>query len=208
MAGMVGRGDSAPEARAQLLRTFQVYAPFGHVEEADLRRIVDLVASVADPWSRSEPVHLTASAIVAHAASGRVLLRWHERFSRFMQVGGHGDAGEWDPLAIALREAAEETGLSDLRPFERGDRGVASELIHVVVVPVPARSDEPAHEHADLRFLLETDRPDEARPENLTAAVRWVSFDDALQLAAEQNLRVLLERARALLFTRDAGANA
>jgi len=169
------------------------------VEEADLRRIVALVESVADPWSRSEPVHLTASAIVGHAATGRVLLRWHERFGRFMQVGGHGDPGERDPLAIALREAAEETGLSDLRPFERGGSGVAGELIHVVVVPVPGRADEPAHEHADLRFLLETDRPDEARPENSTAPVRWVSFDDALALVGEENLRVLLQRARALL---------
>jgi 8-oxo-dGTP pyrophosphatase MutT (NUDIX family) len=199
MAGMVGSDEGVPGARARLPATLQVYAPSGDVEEADLRRIVHLVESVADPWSRSEPVHLTASAIVAHAASGRVLLRWHERFNRFMQVGGHGDAGERDPLAIALREAAEETGLSDLRPFERGGRGALGQLIHVAVVPVPAHSDESAHEHADLRFLLETDRPDEARPENLTAPVRWVSFDDALELVAEQNLRVLLERARALL---------
>jgi 8-oxo-dGTP pyrophosphatase MutT (NUDIX family) len=35
----------------------------------------------------------------------------------WLQVGGHGDPGEGDPLAIALREAAEETGLSDLVPW-------------------------------------------------------------------------------------------
>ena len=46
----------------------------------------------------------------------RLLLRWHERFNRYQQVGGHGDAGEDDPLGVALREAREETGLTDLRP--------------------------------------------------------------------------------------------
>jgi 8-oxo-dGTP pyrophosphatase MutT (NUDIX family) len=34
-----------------------------------------------------------------------------------LQVGGYGDPGENEPLEIALREAAEETGLSDLVPW-------------------------------------------------------------------------------------------
>jgi 8-oxo-dGTP pyrophosphatase MutT (NUDIX family) len=191
--------DGAVGARAELVATLRGYVPTGDVEEADVGRVLRVLESVADPWSRREPLHLTASAIVVHAASGRVLLRWHERFQRFMQVGGHGDPGEWNPLAIALREAVEETGLPDLRPFERGDRGVGGELIHVVVVPVPARADEAAHEHADLRFLLETAQPDEARPESSAAPVRWVSFGEAVELVGEENLRLLLERARALL---------
>jgi 8-oxo-dGTP pyrophosphatase MutT (NUDIX family) len=169
------------------------------VEKADVLRILRLVESVVDPWSRSEALHLTASALVVHAASGRVLLRWHERFRHFMQVGGHGDPGEWDPLAIALREATEETGLSDLRPVERSARLAAAELVHVVAVPVPAYAGEPAHEHADLRFLLETDRPTEARPENSASPVRWMPWDEALEAVHEENLRVFMRRARAVL---------
>jgi 8-oxo-dGTP pyrophosphatase MutT (NUDIX family) len=188
-----------PVARAALAATIRVYEPTGGVEAANARRVADLVESATDPWDRSQPLHLTASAIVIHAASRRVLLRWHERFERFMQVGGHGDPGEWDPLTIALREAAEETGLPDLRPVVRERRLPAGAIVHLVIVPVPGREDEAAHEHADVRFLLETDRPDEARPESPSAPVRWMPWDEAIEVVAEENLRVLLERAQALV---------
>ena len=76
------------------------------------------------PWDRSTPLHVTGSALIVHPASGRVLLRWHARQHVWLQVGGHGDPGEDDPFAVALREAGEETGLSDLVawPDERRDR--------------------------------------------------------------------------------------
>src|SRR5580692_3455984 len=36
----------------------------------------------------------------------------HVKHDLWLQVGGHADPGEADPLEIALREAAEETGLT------------------------------------------------------------------------------------------------
>src|SRR5579871_5421231 len=98
-----------------------------------------LAADAADPWSRSLQLHFTASALVLHPESGRVLLRWHPRLGRWLQVGGHGDPGESDPLAIALREAAEETGLADLVPWPDAS------LRHAVLCDVPASAAEPAH---------------------------------------------------------------
>ena len=75
---------------------------------------------------------MTGSALIVHPASRRVLLRWHPRQQAWIQVGGHGDPGELDPLGIAEREAAEETGLADLAPWPDPD------VRHVVVVSVPA----------------------------------------------------------------------
>ena len=138
------------------------------------------------------PLHLTASAVVVHPRTGRVLLRWHEKMGRWLQVGGHGDPGETGPVAVALREGREETGLADLRPWP------TAELRHVVVVSVPGTLREPAHEHADLRFVLATETPGEARPETPAAPLRWLSLPDALDLVAEDNLRETLSRARRL----------
>jgi 8-oxo-dGTP pyrophosphatase MutT (NUDIX family) len=166
--------------------------------------LIDWLAWVGDPWDRSAALHLTASALVVHRESARILLRWHERLVAWAQVGGHGDPGEEDPLAIALREAAEETGLRDLRPCVVPGRLGWGELLHVDVVPVPARpgaesrAAEPAHEHADLRYLLETDLPAEARAESEGAPVRWVSFAEALSLT-DSSTRELVERARAVV---------
>jgi 8-oxo-dGTP pyrophosphatase MutT (NUDIX family) len=136
---------------------------------------------------RDSPLHVTGSAFVVHLPTRRVLLRWHARMKRWMQVGGHFDPGETDPLAVALREAREETGLDDLRPLR-------NEPLQVVIVPVDARGDEPAHEHADVRYLLVTDRPDDARPESPDAPLRWVNLDDATDEVNEENQRVFLRR--------------
>jgi 8-oxo-dGTP pyrophosphatase MutT (NUDIX family) len=169
------------------------YRPRGEAERRDVSRVNELVRTAADPWLRSLPLHLTASALIVHPESRRVLLRWHPRQQAWLQVGGHGDPGESDPLAIALREAAEETGLADLTPWPDG------RLRHVAVVGVPAAGDEPAHEHADLRFVLATQAPGAARAEAPDTPLRWLPLPDAYEATSEANLRETLARVQRLL---------
>ena len=168
------------------------YRPQGDAEIRDVERVNDLVETAADPWLRSLPLHLTASALVVHPDSGRVLLRWHRRQQAWLQVGGHGDPGESDPLAIALREAGEETGLADLAPWPDG------QLRHVAVVQVPAGGNEPAHEHADLRFVLATGEPGTVRAEAADAPLRWLPVREAVEATSEANLREMLSRVERL----------
>lgn len=174
------------------------YSPAGVVEQDDVDRIRKLSGEVSDLWSQDLPLHLTASALVVHVDTGRVLLRWHARQQAWLQVGGHGEAGERDPLLVALREGAEETGLIDLRPWPD------AALLHAVIVPVPAKGDSPAHQHADLRFVLATDRPGDARPERPDAPLRWVTLEQALALTSEANLRESIARVHHLLTGRSA----
>jgi len=63
-----------------------------------------------------------------------------------------------------------------------------------VIVPVPAGHGEPEHEHADLRYLLATARPEDAIAETAAARLRWLSIADAMAAVAEDNLRVTFER--------------
>jgi 8-oxo-dGTP pyrophosphatase MutT (NUDIX family) len=167
--------------------------PDGEAETTDLHRARALVEATRDPWRRELPLHVTASALIVHPDTGRVLLRWHERQQAWLQVGGHGDPGESDPLAIALREAAEETGLADLVPWPD------DQLRHLVIVSVPAGKGEPAHEHADLRYFMATRAPKAARAENENAPLRWLSLADAYQATSEVNLRESLARLERLL---------
>jgi 8-oxo-dGTP pyrophosphatase MutT (NUDIX family) len=180
--------DADTGAGALLRDMLDRYQAGSVAEATDVARVRRLVAQTGDPWRRSLPLHVTASALVVHPASGRVLLRWHQRQQAWLQVGGHGDPGETDPLAIALREAAEETGLTDLAPWP------AADLRHVVIVAVPAGRGEPAHEHADLRFVLSTQTPEAVRPENPDAPLRWLTLAQAREATAEDNLRETLDR--------------
>ena len=181
------------DANAPLIDLLNRYRPQGETETADVRRVRALAADTPDPWLRSEPLHVTGSAVIVHPATRRVLLRWHKRQQAWLQVGGHGDPGESDPLEVALRESAEETGLADLRPWPD------AELRHVAVVNVPASATEPAHQHADLRFVLATADPAAAKPENPDAPLRWLSPDEACELTSEPNFRETLSRVERLL---------
>ena len=168
------------------------YHAAGDTEAADLERMTGLAAAAPDPWSRALPLHFTASALVVHPESRRVLLRWHVRIGRWLQVGGHGDPGETDPLEIALREAREETGLTDLAPWPDDS------LRHVAVCYVPASATEPEHEHADLRYFLATATPDAAVPENERSPLRWLPLAQARELVGDNNLQRTLDRAEDL----------
>jgi len=184
---------SEPSPGAALLALLSDYEPQGDTEAADVERVRELVSAAGDPWLRSLPLHVTGSALVVHPASGRILLRWHQRQQAWLQVGGHGDPGESDPLGIALREGGEETGLPDLKPWPD------ARLWHVVIVPVPASSREPAHHHADVRFVLATQEPDAARAESPDAPLRWLLAADALQLTTEPNFRETISRVQQFL---------
>ncbi|MGH3125896.1 MAG: NUDIX hydrolase [Streptosporangiaceae bacterium] len=171
----------------------ETYQPEGETETADMARVRALTDRTPDPYPRSLPLHVTGSALIVHPDSGRVLLRWHPRQQAWLQVGGHGDPGEEDPLGIARREAAEETGLTDLVPWPD------PRLRHLVIVDVPAAGADPAHEHADVRFFLATRTPDAIVAERPDAPLRWLTFPEAYELTAEANLRETLNRAGRLL---------
>ena len=169
------------------------YRPEGDAEAADVRRVRSLLEAAADPYRRSLTLHVTSSALIVHPPTGRVLLRWHQRQQAWLQVGGHGDPGETDPLAIVAREAAEETGLTDLVPWPD------AAIRQVVIVRVPPGNGEPAHEHADVRFFMATEHPQAVRPENPDAPLRWLTLLEAHDTTSEPNLREALTRLAQLL---------
>ena len=178
---------------SDLVTLLDRYRPDGNTETADVQRVRALIQTIADPYRRDLPLHVTASALIVYPPTARVLLRWHQRQQAWLQVGGHGDPGETDPLVIAAREAEEETGLSDLAPWPD------AEIKQVAIVNVPAGKGEPPHQHADVRFFMATQTPDAIRPESAHAPLRWLSLPEARDLTSEPNLRETLARMEPLL---------
>ena len=164
------------------------YQPRGDTEAADVQRVRALAETAGDPYRRDLPLHVTASALIVHPPTARVLLRWHQRQQAWLQVGGHGDPGETDPLVIVSREAEEETGLPDLAPWPD------AEIRHVVIVNVPPGKGEPAHEHADVRYFMATHTPDAIRPESAHAPLRWLTLPAARDATSQPNLGETLAR--------------
>ena len=77
-----------------------------------LRRLyVDHLAACPDGWSRRCPgVHLTASSLICAPAAQQVLLTLHARIGRWLQTGGHLEAGDQNLQAAAMRRRLKKAG--------------------------------------------------------------------------------------------------
>jgi 8-oxo-dGTP pyrophosphatase MutT (NUDIX family) len=162
------------------------YVPSDAQETLHRQSFLDLLRTTADPYSRSQfvPGHITASCYVIDS-SCRLLLHHHRRLNRWLQMGGHLEAGE-RPLDAALREAAEESGLRDL---ELAFDGIADLDVHVI----PAGRGEPEHRHFDVRYIAQTASPDSiAMDVQESNELMWVELDRAAELmSGEESLRVI-----------------
>lgn len=145
--------------------------------------ILEALDTLADPFDReADLVHLTGSAVVVGPRG--TVLHVHKRLRRWMQPGGHLDAGE-APFDAALRESREETGLVVSHP-SGGPR-----LIHLDV-----HEAADSHVHLDLRYLLLAEDADPSPPPGESGQVRWCSWDDARNLTDEVLAGALREARR------------
>jgi len=143
--------------RQPLLSLLQQYNPTDPGERAMWLNTIAFVEQQPACFERSLATgHITGSAwIVASNATWanrqQVVLIHHRKLDRWFQPGGHAD-GNPDVAAVAMQEAQEETGLTQLRFV--GQPGEPPAIFDVDVHLIPARATEPAHFHYDIRFLI------------------------------------------------------
>jgi 8-oxo-dGTP pyrophosphatase MutT (NUDIX family) len=184
------------DGRVPLIEDLRRHAPADAREAFDLGRILDFISRHADPFDRKiAEGHLTGSAFVVSPAGDRVLLLRHRKLGRWLQPGGHADPGEAKGEAVALREATEETGIERLALH-----GSAPRPLDVDVHEIPARGEDPAHLHLDLRYLVVTPEGATLRraPEE-SDDLRWFTWDELPGLDLDAGVVRALGKARRLL---------
>src|SRR5436309_1471060 len=103
--------------RQQLLGLLETYAPCYQEELVNKARMIAFVTEWPSCFERSLEVgHITGSAWLLNHDCSKVLLTHHKKLNLWLQLGGHCD-GESDVLAVALREAQEESGITDIIPL-------------------------------------------------------------------------------------------
>ena len=149
--------------RMSLDRYVQSYGDDAHV--AACRRFLD---EAAQPFHReTQAGHFTGSAWLVDASGERVLLTHHRKLQRWLQLGGHAD-GDSDLAAVALREAGEESGLTDLR--------VVPDIFDVDRHWIPERKSEPGHWHYDVRYVVRTGGSEQFMVSDESLELAWVSI--------------------------------
>ena len=185
--------------RTSFLQHLAAYAPFDQ-EEAEMRqRMHSFVSDNESCFSRSvELGHITASCWIVNALPqgerqrGQALLTWHKRLNRWLQMGGHLEAGDVSLLDAALREAREESGLPNVRPL-------AAAIFDLDVHLIPERKNEPAHFHYDVRFLLEANPEEPLVVSAESKDVAWVPLSGIMALNTDASMRRMVAKTARLV---------
>jgi 8-oxo-dGTP pyrophosphatase MutT (NUDIX family) len=140
-----------------------------------------------DCFERSLKIgHLTASCWLWNHDQSAALFTLHKKLGIWVQLGGHAD-GNPNLLEVALKEAEEESGLLDIIPL-------SEEIFHLDIHEIPARLNEPAHLHYDVRFVLQaqTDYPLVLNSES--DELKWVSVEDIPDFELEESTLDMFEK--------------
>ena len=180
----------------------RAYSPQNEQEDADRRMILEYIRRFPDNiLTRDNAIaHMTSSGFVVNADASKVLMAHHNLYRVWAWTGGHAD-GEADLLAVALREAREETGAEHVRPL-------SAQIASVDILPVWGHVKGGryvcAHQHLNVSYLLVADETDPLRArEGENTRVGWLPAERLLEYTREWQMdgvyTKLLARARALL---------
>ncbi len=173
--------------RTPLLEQLAVYADAYPAEAATVERFRDFVSSHADCFQRNcWHGHVTGSAWLVNPARTHLLLTHHRKLNMWLQLGGHSD-GDADTRAVARREAEEESGLQVrlLRP----------QILDIDIHAIPARKQDPAHHHFDVRYAMAAASEDfVVSSESMSLA--WVEIRQLEQYTTETSILRMREKWR------------
>jgi 8-oxo-dGTP pyrophosphatase MutT (NUDIX family) len=124
--------------------------------------------------------HITGAAWILSRERTHVLLTHHRKLNKWLQLGGHAD-GDPDVLRVAMREAQEESGISEFVPL-------SEDIFDIDVHDIPAHNNVSQHLHYDIRFLFEADMKAKLRITNESHDVRWIPIVKVFEFTSEPSI--------------------
>jgi 8-oxo-dGTP pyrophosphatase MutT (NUDIX family) len=153
-------------------------------------RMSAFVASQPQAFGRDpQTSHVTGSAVIVDQERQHLLLTHHRKLDIWVQLGGHCD-GIADPRFVAQKEAYEESGLPWLRLL-------SPQIFDLDIHDIPARRQDAAHEHYDVRYLFEADRADPFAVSAESKDLAWVPLDRLEDFTREESVLVFRRKLRA-----------
>jgi 8-oxo-dGTP pyrophosphatase MutT (NUDIX family) len=180
--------------REQLIENLKIYTSTFPEEQAFINMFINLLQHPRAYYRDRLPGHMTGSAWIVDESFEHVLLTHHAKLNKWLQPGGHAD-GDEDIFRVALREAEEETGLSEFRILSH-------RIFDVDIHTIPARGDFPEHLHFDVRILIQHSRQKQFTVTDESHDLAWVAIKEIAD-KTHQNVSMIrmAEKVRQLLTT-------
>ena len=179
--------------RIDLLEQLAHYETRYLEEAAHVQYARKFVATHPDTFFRGHyPAHVSGSTWVVNPARTAVLLMHHRKLDAWLQPGGHAD-GDPDTCRVALREAAEETGVASEQIRLLSER-IFDIDIHATTHPPEA----PPHAHIDIRYLIEIDDRLPVPGNEESFELRWVPLAQVARFNNSRSILRMVDKTRKL----------
>ncbi len=163
------------------------YIPVNEQESKDKEIIIDFINKNEDVLTReNEVAHLTSSGFIVNKNRDKVLMIHHNIYNSWGWTGGHAD-GDSDLLEVAIKEAKEETGITNVRP-------IIDDICCIDILTVKGHIKKgkyvAPHLHLSVAYVLEADETEEVKvKEDENSGVKWVDIDKVLELTDEEHMK-------------------
>ena len=178
--------------RQDILRLLNTYCTPFMDEAGFVARAKRWVMAHEEIFNREHPIHVTGSAWVVNPDRTRIFMVHHGKLHQWFQPGGHAD-GDSDVLQVALKETSEESGLDPSHI-----RLLSEQIFDVDIHTVPATDYAPAHDHIDIRFLVEADDDLPIPGSHESHEVRWIDIYQVSNFSRLRSTNRMLEKTRHL----------
>jgi 8-oxo-dGTP pyrophosphatase MutT (NUDIX family) len=156
-------------SRNDLALSLEAYSTSFHEEKKFVSQFLELLTHPRAYFRDHLPGHMTGSAWIVDEFQEHALLLHHAKLDRWLQPGGHAD-GDENIVAVARKEAEEETGLKNLR--------LLHPLFDIDIHRIPERKDFPAHDHYDIRCLFMADRKEQIILSHESHELAWIPLTE------------------------------
>jgi 8-oxo-dGTP pyrophosphatase MutT (NUDIX family) len=173
--------------REELTFLLNRYHP-SDADEIDFKtKMLQFIALHEDCFERSLEIgHITASSWLLGKGRKKALLMHHTKLDRWVQLGGHCD-GNPDVMHVAIKEAQEESGITQIQP-------VLNEIFDIDIHLIPTKNQIKAHHHFDVRFLLEVTSDESLIRNGESQELRWIGKNEReLPVASRSVVRMFVK---------------
>lgn len=176
-----------------MLELIKKYVPKNEQERIDQKSMIQFIEKNDDYLDRTNLVaHMSSSAIVVNEDMDKVLFAYHNIYDSWGWVGGHND-GDSDPLHVALKEAKEETGIKNVKPYSEDIF-----ILDTIYVFNHIKNGKYVNDHLHLNttYLMIADENDEltVKPDE-NSGVAWFDIETVFEHISEERIKSVYKKA-------------